>query len=312
MGDDDRIGSLIKAEDLLGLGAVGVRLIAAIERGIVGSSAAWAQRRQARATIESTRSALEVLARRGVQPQKVEVSAGDVTTIRVTAEQSRQQTNRSRIGTGAVEEVRLLAASVPLNSDDSEVLEPEWLDRFWRLAQDVSSADLQSLWSRVLARQAAGHKISARSLEALSLMSREEANLISVMATMTFYDSKTAAVIARISALPSLGRSQAFEAAMSSYVESRPHAKVLGPMGLYIEGGWAFQMDLPLGSYRVAGHRLTITEDPGKVYASGHEWSPVGRELLGLLPKATDDTFLDHVRQLLTAHKVKFEIAPLS
>lgn len=172
--DEDK--SLIKISDLFGAAKPLEQLVSAIERGIGSFMRPIQKRREMKADISAFDNWNEALARTGLSPKRAELTLGDRATIRLTAETIRKQQNRESVAIEAVNEHihSLEHQSNPKVADSN--IEQEWLDRFWRLAQDVTDSDMQAVWGRILARQAQEPtKYSARCLEALSLLSKEEA-----------------------------------------------------------------------------------------------------------------------------------------
>src|SRR6266496_1267824 len=119
----------------------------------------------------AARQMIDLAKEAGLTPQSMDIStSAGRAYMRLRAEKERHQESRENVGYFALLERQLLL-SEGTNENDSIEIEPEWLHRFWRLAQDINSEDLQSLWGRILARKAAGiGGISGRTLEALSLL----------------------------------------------------------------------------------------------------------------------------------------------
>jgi hypothetical protein len=86
-----------------------------------------------------------------------------------------KQENREKIVELACEELKNDKSNVDANMD----IGPEWLNHFARFAENVSSDDLRSLWSKILAGEIKRPgTISIRALQQISIMSRDDAALI--------------------------------------------------------------------------------------------------------------------------------------
>ena len=117
----------------------------------------------------------QALRLRGYDPQRVELTLGQHTEVRVTAENIRHQANRENVAIEAIDYTRNISARIDPHFEN-EPVQPEWVDQFWRLAENISSADMQAFWGKVLARKCLGlSNISARALHFISTLSGEEA-----------------------------------------------------------------------------------------------------------------------------------------
>ncbi len=70
----------------------------------------------------------------------------------------------------------------------SESVDPDWITRFFDIAQDISNEQMQELWGRVLAGEVKQPKsFSLRTLEALRNITSEEAQLFEKIACYVFH-----------------------------------------------------------------------------------------------------------------------------
>lgn len=98
---------------------------------------------------------------------------------RVTHQEIRRQENIDTIVRGAVDYLPLEVSPVEVDSD--------WLVNFFNLGQDVSSAEMQSIWSKLLAGEVARPgSFKARTLQTVKSMSVEEANLFTALCGFSF------------------------------------------------------------------------------------------------------------------------------
>jgi hypothetical protein len=91
------------------------------------------------------------------------------------AESFMHQANRERIAELAAEEF----SREPPNQDAPKLIDADWLTNFARLAENVSSEDLQQIWAKLLAgeiKNPGTFKIST--LHRISLLSREDAEVM--------------------------------------------------------------------------------------------------------------------------------------
>jgi hypothetical protein len=137
-------------------------------------------RRNAAAEIDVFRQWNEAIKSQSLTVGNIDLTIQDRTVLRVTAQETRRQEHREAIATQALAEVR---ARPDEFTGTDEPLDPDWLDRFWRMAEDVSNADFQSILARFLARHAAGGiNYSARCLMILSTLSKAEAEVLERLA----------------------------------------------------------------------------------------------------------------------------------
>lgn len=179
-------GSLIQINDIVGLGVLGRELIRAVERGVGNWLEPWQRKRLAKADVEIFERWKAALKQVESLPSSVDLSLEGRTAIRLKSEQVRQQANRERVALAAFEEARLRADEHEFRGPSGIRIEDEWLDRFWRLAQDVTNEDLSALWGRILYREVRRPgTISPHTLEVISLLTRNDAEEIKRMASWT-------------------------------------------------------------------------------------------------------------------------------
>jgi len=284
----------------------------------------WERRRNAVADIEVFRSWAKALREEGVAIGQLDLSLEERTALRVTAQELRRQEHREAIAVQALAEFREKPEEFR-GSDQS--MDLEWLDRFWRLAEDVSNADFQSIWGRILARHAAGGtSYSARCLHTLSTLSRSEAEILERLAAVTVQpvlrgQPQSHCVLHRIGEYfygPNVRQSPTDLQQLNqklSQVVGPLQADVLGPSGIYVESGWAHEAYLSvadskaqfsIGSvwYRIAGfshplaHSAMQAEEAVNL-GSGMRFSPVGAEIIGLIRTTPAPAFVSIVGQIL-------------
>ena len=97
-----------------------------------------------------------------------------------------RQINLAQIGLMAAEE----AISDENDQVDDEPIDPDWFAQWRNRAQDISNNDMQRLWAKVLKGQAKNvGSFSIHTMDFLSRMSREDAELISALGNFAIANS---------------------------------------------------------------------------------------------------------------------------
>lgn len=243
------LGVNIEIKDLLGVSAPAKELVRAITKGIGVWSAPFQRRIAAKQDIKIFEDWAVAYEKAGMEIKQGEVSLDQRAATRLKIESRKHQENRESVAALAIEEFRKLDDT----SDAIECkIEYEWIDRFWRIAENVHSQDFQSLWGRVLARKAANPSgISARTLEFLSLLSYEEAKMLEGIASIICRverpdGSKDIGIIDLLPhspnpMSPNADEIESQQVEMSSIVQNLD-VRRLGPLGLCRESGWAHEL----------------------------------------------------------------------
>ncbi|WP_081065604.1 TIGR03899 family protein [Burkholderia territorii] len=172
-------------DDLLGLGKGTDKLLAVVERAVGALYRPYGIRREADA--EDYRRHLVDAAKREsnvkdiVESARAQVKADMIlaqgqqdlearTQARLRHEAMRQQENIENVVAGALSDIPSEVS--PADVDD------DWLTSFFDLARTVSSAEMQTLWSKVLACEVGTPgTFSPRSLDVLRKMTRQDADI---------------------------------------------------------------------------------------------------------------------------------------
>ncbi len=320
--------SLIAVKDVFGLSAPAKRLVEAIAHGVGRWAYPWERRRNVVADIEVFRSWAKALREEGVDIGHLELSLEERTAWRVTAQELRRQEHREAIAVQALAEFRQ-------NPDEfhgsDRPLDLEWLDRYWRLAEDVSDADFRSIWGRILARHAAnGVTYSARCLHTLSTLSRAEAELLErlapfVVQTVLRGTAQSPRVLHDVGKFFYSGRQS--PAGLERLIKKLRqvvgplHGHELGPSGIYVEGVSERQAPLSVVNgeakfsiggawFRATGfnqplpHSVIPSEEAVNL-GFGMGFSPVGAEIIGLIRTAPSPDFVELVSQILELYEIK-------
>ncbi|MEI9410719.1 DUF2806 domain-containing protein [Mesorhizobium salmacidum] len=315
--------------DVLGFGKGAGVLVGAIERGIGKALGPWQRQRENRAEISNVEDWAAALNKHGLQITAGEVSLAERTTARLAVDAMRHQEAREAVAIEAVEDFKRIA-------DGREELEPtqpepEWVDRFWRLAGEVRSDEMRAIWGRVLARQVKGEvSFAARTLDFLSTLSGAEANLIASLAKCVCHYDTAIGVPTNIPQKTCLIRGAPHPTPedvkmpgrqLADYTEglATPH---LGAIGFYYESGLAHeafarveddQVALKIGgrsfvlrsmkSFGSMVPPLEYSRRPGQCnLGSGEEVTRLGREILSLVDAEPDPAYVNALAKVYDAY----------
>lgn len=115
--------------------------------------------------------------------QLAETPVGERVVARLAHQEARRQQNIEQISQRAAEELK------DIKADDvsSEPVDDDWASRFFTVAQDVSSEQMQILWGKILAGEVASpNSYSLRTLELVRNLSANEALLFEKLAKNRF------------------------------------------------------------------------------------------------------------------------------
>jgi uncharacterized protein DUF2806 len=253
--------------------------------------------------------------------KSAELTLGERAAVRLTAETIRKQDNREAIAVEAVHEhISAIEHQPPAAAPDIEI-EPEWLDRFWRLAQDVSDRDMQAVWGRILARQAQSpSKYSARCLEALSLLSKQEAqrleHLSKFVCSSAMADANHHFFLFNPQQLKSDQDTKEITNKIHKLVGNTSRS-VFGPAGLFTDSGsgWAQSIHVEVKDGKAP---LSIARSSFAIYyptatncvdyiGSGLGISPLGAEIFSLIESEPDPTYVEPITAALLAYGLKLK-----
>jgi hypothetical protein len=317
--DEDK--SLIKISDLFGAAKPLEQLVSAIERGIGSFARPIQKRRETKADISAFDDWNDAMLRSGLAPTSAELTLGDRATIRLTAETVRKQRNREFIAVEAVNEYTRSLEDQSNPAAAASNIEQEWLDRFWRLAQDVTDSEMQAVWGRILARQAQSPtKYSARCLEALSLLSKEEALKLEKLSKFVLCaKANNASYYFFLSAPYRLNSDLQAEEQGKKIREfiGETYGSIFGPAGLYTDSGssWALSVyvDVSQGNafLSIANTQFVIRYPNSTTcvdyIGSGLGISPLGAEIFSLIETKPDPEYVEVLSSALRIYGMKLE-----
>lgn len=306
--------------DLLGLGDIARQLVGPITRGVGKLFAPSQRRREDRAERENFDDWDEALKRKGYQARSVELTLGQRTEVRVLAEQIGQQRNRENIAWETIEHARTdnLPAdpSLPEPSDD-------WLDRFWRLAQNVTDSDMQAFWGLILSRRATRRAaFSARALEFLATLTGDEARDLERLAkcaltTMVDGQLDTGLMHSINTYQQPLSEAQKVQLESLSLklmqLLNPIRGDLFGPLGIYVQKGFAHTFhvrpDDGIATLSVADQSFKFTVESSFLdkhgffgIGVGTAVSPLAKEIFGMLKSQANE---DYVAILKRSFEIK-------
>jgi hypothetical protein len=317
MAEDDKPPlALVQFKDVLGLSAPATRLADAIARGIGEWFYPLTKARRTSADVNALKQWSKALKSTGLSFQSADLSLENRAVIRLTAQVQRQQRNREAVAVQAIEEFKTIQPDT--HTEAAPPIDLSWIDRLWCHAENASDADFQSLWGRVLARQASGSaRYSARCLDTLGALSRDEAKLLERLATValrTDLGDQGSEVCIVFGARNYIEPGEAVSTLRDENLKvaaavGNVHPEILGPIGIMIETGWAHDLvgivhnnavRLRIGgaAYRIKGYPSPLPEHRGVPFADGvkigggYQFSPVGAEIVSLIQTAPDDAFV--------------------
>ena len=178
--------------------------------------------------------------------------------------------------------------------------DPDWTARFFNEVQDVSSKELQKIWSKILAGEVeTPGRTSLRTLSILKNMSRRHAETFS---TLSRYAIDNFIHEESFSALTDI---------LSSFfvVEMQELGLVHGLMDLY----WPMNFGNDGANVLQNCSNLLIVEgEPGKEIAiHGHVLTGPGREMAQFCVNESDLEYLKHFAKFLAGHDCTLKIAPI-
>jgi hypothetical protein len=271
----------------------------ALRDGIGPAFAPLLRRWTAKLDQQSARGWLEVTKTAGLEPRALAVETVDGRAdIRLTAERRNHQQNREVIALNAVEETKL--SLVEGLSPVEGALDPEWLALFWRLAQEIGSAEKQSLWGRILSRQAVGAgNMSPRSLHALSLLDGRDIALLTALAPLvveTRGPQRELFLIMRVFSPGHYGIAQDLSAFMQTlYLPSDlAHLANIGLMSTSGAGHSAGIGPSGVNEFWVAGKHFQLRQvaNPIVGVAVVEPLTRLGAEIVDLIRAAPNKTFI--------------------
>lgn len=306
--------ALVQIRDVLGFSAPLQRLVEAISHGVGRWVYPVELRRNTDAEIKAFRAWAKAAREEGIQASQFELTLHERTAIRVSSQETRRQEHREAISAQAIDEVR----ARPQEFSGSEVpLDLDWLDRFWRLAEDVGDAEFQSIWARILARHvAAGRRYSARSLVILSTLSRTEAEVLERLAPVAVKavvngEEQLPSVVTRIGdhifadgSKPNDTRAHDAQKRIIDEEVLPFRQELLGPIGVYVENGWAHAPTLSVeggvADIFIGGRRFHVRDIPDNIrpkptamrFGAGMQFSSAGAEILSLIRTEPNPRFV--------------------
>ncbi|GEO83371.1 MULTISPECIES: DUF2806 domain-containing protein [Alphaproteobacteria] len=309
--------------DFLGAGKVVSALIGPITQGVGKLLTPGQRRRDNNALQKIFHSWDDAFNAKGYRVKGAELSIAERADLRLTVENVMHQANREDVAIAAIEHAEIDTAPV-----DPAIPPPDfaWISRFWSIAEKVTDEDIQRFFGMVLSRRATRRSnVSARSLEFLSLLSREEAKALERIASLTIAMSDQGApnwgVLNRFS-LPvsgsKFGSEHPLNARVAMYVQPLEQ-RLFGSLGVFIEDGWAhgfyywksgpgkFSFQIGTRSFSVLASSKDLNDEGSFSLGSGVGLSPLGRELVSLIKTPADQGYIEIVIEAMNASGISWE-----
>lgn len=328
MGEENKLPALLQVTDVIGAGKVFENLFQLVERGVGPLFRPWLDARHNTQLRVDLGKQIDDLNVRGFDIDSADLSIDGRMTANIRMRARKEQNNREDIAIQAISELRSRFDGKIESEElqDFDIPDVDWLDQYWDLAGRISSHGRQLLWARILARAATGQIVSARSLHLLSTLSRDEAEMLSAMASYAVRSSAADVEVYGILTEVRYSKGQLETGAAKLLAEanlvigkslSARAGALFGSIGLLVENGWkyGFYCQPVAGriSLSIANHPffLRAVDAPLERYAaenSGHvsigggiQLSPVGADLLALVEAELDLQWLKSVQQAYRA-----------
>jgi hypothetical protein len=267
-------------------------------------------------------------------PSSFELTLGERAAIRVQSQESTRQANRERIAIEAILDARqdLHAAQ---NQIELTSISNEWVDRFWSAAQDISDAEMQTIWGRILSRHSTQRcRFGLRTLDFLSTLDKEEARKFQELASFVIKmeSSRNAGVSILLEISPHLfadaerNREERLEYIGVLNKEIRRvvgdyKMSLFGPIGVFHMNNYPFfpsrdkfraRIDFRNKSFEIYGfsaeyHHTYHTKEDSRI-GLGVGLNPLGIELLSLVDVPVDDNYASLVIEGLRAQGLRVDL----
>ena len=313
----------MEIKDLAGLSAPLTRLIEVISSGVGAVAAPYLTRKNAEAKAHEIRVISDALGEVAQQHNlPVVYKAGAIElwqkpedhTLVLDANAIEDRSDKrleyqSRKEQANIESVTTTAA-IELAKEESVAPEPpndDWVTRFFKYAQDVSSGQMQDLWGRILAGEIRRPgTYSLRTLDFVRNMTKAEAELLQHVGKFAIRWSGTAFV----------------DVHDKSWLETERniHGGVQFPL---VELDVLYPSELSLRVFRdnsinqehfYFGDRVLIVdrgEISSEIQVAVWKFTNVGMELLPMVPTHEDDAYLERLGLFFVSHKGKASIAQI-
>lgn len=324
----DKGQSLIQISDLLGLKQPATELVRAITRGVGSFCEPWLRARNARADIQTFELWKTALASPRELPPNVDLTLADRAAIRFRSDELQRQTNREAVAIEAAKSARSEVESYERHIVKSQI-EDDWIDQFWKLAENVSDEKMRALWGKILARQTLStHKYSPRTLLTVSVLGTDEARELARIASFAIlyrspFRRAPQGCIMRAFAKSSINSLKEINENINLLI-GECNEESFGPMGIFIESGWAHEIHCEMeGNFarlQCANAELQVrrfssddirTNSQNKQYVylgSGIGVSNMGMEIISLVSAEINHDFLDMILTGLKSMKLEWQL----
>lgn len=306
----------MEIKDLVGLSKPLTKLIETISQGVGAVSTPFLIRRTADAKAYEIRTISCAIAESRKLLTTTTYNAGEVAVLpaesspatplpdrvrqRLDYQEATQQINLEAITQQAADEM----ASTPDVSDDA--VDPDWIARFFGMAQEITTDEMQRLWGRILAGEVKRPgSYSLRTLDILRNVSRGDADLFCKAAALCLRSGDKAFVV----------NADRYKFLETVFGLSFTDFLVLKDLGLIFETELAFQFTpQKAGSssdFLYAGHIVMLerTADTPELKLPALVFTKAGMELLDLVSPTFDMAYAQKVCSLLRRDGIEFNYA---
>lgn len=325
--------AIVSISDIFGIGKLAQsnaanRLVNAIISGVGEITAPYVLQRRVKSQVR----AAQIISTGLPTEFSGEIDIGKRAQLRLSVSKIKHQENREAISLNAIEDLRHEKIKEDTPSDD---IEQDWLEYFWNKSETVSDAQMQSIWSRVLARKAMGSAIGLRTLDILRTLSSDEAEEIQRLAAFKvaigpnhpYWRNTVGFLLTPRIVLPddkekapnrvSIYRDRVINMdtervdLIVGRMMGNRFQNVFGPAGIYVESGFSheFQLnwpDVPL-PIQIGDRNFEIRGLPGGnldggglvSFGSGIGFSQIGWEIFSLAKTKTNEEYLEIVRSAI-------------
>lgn len=313
----------MEIKDLAGLSKPLTRLIEVISNGVGAVTASYLIRKNAEAKAHEIRVISDALNEVAQQHQlPVTYKDGEIEIWQKPEDQTlvlEAKTMEHRSGFRLDYQARKEQSNIEsitsktaleLASDESvasESPDDDWVTRFFKYAQDISSEQMQDLWGRILAGEIRRPgTYSLRTLDFVRNMTRPEAELLERVGKLAITWNATAFVDARDMAWLEAARN-----IVPGLLFRLAELDVMYPSNLSLR---VFREESIDKEYFFLGERILVIErgDIAKeVQVIVWKFTAMGVELLPLVPPNNDDTYLERLGLFFVDQKGKASLAQL-
>ena len=305
-------------KDLAGLSQPITKLIEVVSAGVGKITTPYLIKKTADAKAYEIKIIFKALSNEGKNIQKIEYDKGDIKVVseecestpnnilnrmdqRIIFQQLKRQSNIEKIVLEAVEELK----SEETISEERPA--EDWVTRFFSISQDISSEEMQILWSKILASEVkTPNSYSLRTLDLLRNISTKEAEVFAKVGGLSIGHDNGNYLLNDEGLLKTVGISFSDQL-------------LLEDLGLLLSKDIEIKFNANnkgKTTYLVLGGKILFIKNPQNVSRVGlsvHAFSKAGNEMLSLIEKKSNDLYLEKIAQSIGRDKrINFSVADIT